>query len=310
MISRVTAGLIASLLAACETAERERSYRARATDAAGLAEELLGAPDVLLPELIPWPCEAAGDARAMEDLGYRRVRLGARWPGRETASAWMLDAAEVGVLRSDADASPVAAALRRASVPWSLPRGQGAAVIVPGPSLRRAQAALRADAAAAPLVLFSRAERPAHVYRAAARSLPRLRDELERYRTVHGRLPDAVVGACFPGWMEAEMFDVRWRAEMGYDLAQCAYRIEWGGRGEIGEAALMLRERTVACLMDGRVLPECVAALGGAAIPVYVWMSQTFYLSVPERRYEQARRVLRDLERRLGASLGVYPARG
>lgn len=303
-------GCLAVMLVGCGTAASSRVYHALANDVAGLARELLSRRDALLPEWIPWSRNEAGDLRAMEDLGYQLVGYDARWEGRETALVWMLDPAEVGMLRPDAEAPRVAAVLRRAGIPCSYPVSQGTYLAVPGPSLRRAQAALRADVAAARFVLFTDTERPEHVYRATACSIPRLCDELERYRNVHGRLPDAVVGPGFDGWMEAEAFDVPWRTEMGYDLAQCAYRVEWGGRGEIGEPALMLRERTVACLIDGRVLPQCVAALGDAAIPVYAWMSQTFYLSVPERRYEQARRVLLDLERRLGVSLGVYPSRG
>jgi len=306
----MAAGVAAALLTGCESVGLSRVYHARANDAAGLARELLGMTDRLLPELIPWPHDAAGEERAMTELGNLLVGYDVRFEGKETALAWMLDPAEVGMLQPATEVLRVARVLRDAGIPCCYPLSQGTYLAVPGPSLRRAQAALRADAAAAQVVRFTDVERPEHVYRATACSVPRLFDELVRYRNVHGRLPDAVVNNGLEGWMELEMLDVPWRRELGYDLAQCAYRVEWGGRGEIGEAALMLRERTVACLLDGRVLPECVAALGRAGIPVYAWMSQTFYLSVPERRFEAARRVLLQLERQLDRSLGVYPSRG
>ncbi len=151
------------------------------------------------------------------------------------------------------------------------------------------------------------ARRPCHVHGAAAPSAAALRVELAAVRSAVGRLPDAVVGAQLERWMEDGSLDEPWVEALGYGQAQCVYEIDRGGHGIIGEPALMLRPRTLACLSHGDTLDPCVDALNRSGIPVEAWLSQCFYLDVPARRYDEARAVLLRVQERLGRDLGVYP---
>ncbi len=150
--------------------------------------------------------------------------------------------------------------------------------------------------------------RPSHVRGAGADTAAGLLQELRAQERAQGRLPDAVAGPQLEAWMEeGGGLDAAWVDALGYEHAQCVYEVEWGGRGMVGEPALLLRPRTVACLPDGRALAHAIDALNAAGVPVSPWLSQGFYLDVPARRWAAARDALQRVEERLGLDLGVYP---
>jgi len=307
--------LLGLVLAACASAPVARVHRSAAPSEAGLVAELR-AMRTPFPDVIPWRHVGEDEELAEGDLwdfGYVACSHDVGWQGEPSGVAWFRRPAEVGMVRAPEHAAIVSDVLEELGVPSAYEMSQGTCLVVPGRLWSRAVRGLQADERVRGMIAFvDVAARPVvDHYESSATTEDELRDELQRIAASGRELPDCVVAWDVPGWGSEDCLpelydDSSWWRQAGYQLGDFWIKPIHEPTG-IGEVALFLRPKVVACVLTEKGLDWATRELHLHGIPSFWWLSNGVYLEVPGRREREALDILHDSANRPAIAGSIYP---